>query len=239
MTCAYSSGDGKFVASGGLDNNCSIYNLQQEDGKACRELNGHGAFISCCRFLDEGHILTSSGDHSCILWDIDKNQAQHTFAEHEGDVMGVSIAPDGNNFVSCAIDQFAFLWDLRTPSYVFRFIGHEGDVNAITYMRNGNAFATASDDSTARLFDIRAGKQLQYYGNDEITIGVTGVDFSISGKFLFAGYDDCNCIIWDTLTGDKLNTLTGHESRLSSLGVNCDGTALCTGGWDNLLKIWA
>jgi len=153
--------------------------------------------------------------------------------------MGVSISPEGNNFVSCAIDQFAFLWDIRAPSYVYRFIGHEGDVNAITYMRNGNAFATASDDSTARLFDIRAGRQLQLYGNEEITIGVTGVDFSHSGKFLFAGYDDCNCIIWDTLTGDKLTVLTGHESRLSSLGVNCDGTALCTGGWDNLLKIWA
>jgi guanine nucleotide-binding protein G(I)/G(S)/G(T) subunit beta-1 len=239
MTCAYSPGDGKFVASGGLDNNCSIYNLQQDDGKACRELNGHGAFISCCRFLDDGHILTSSGDHSCILWDIDKGQAQHTFAEHEGDVMGVAISPDLNNFVSCAIDQFSFFWDLRAPSYIYRFTGHDGDVNAIAYMRNGRAFATASDDSSARLFDIRAGRQMQYYGSDEISIGVTSVDFSVSGRFLFAGYDDYNCMIWDTLSGERLGVLTGHENRLSTLGVNVDGTALCTGGWDNLLKVWA
>jgi len=241
MTCAYSPGDGgKFVASGGLDNNCSIYNLQQDDGKPCRELNGHGAFISCCRFLDDSHILTSSGDHTCILWDIEKGTAKHTFAEHEGDVMGVAISPDGNNFVSCSIDMFSFFfWDIRSQKYIYKFSGHEGDVNSIAYMKNGRAFGTASDDATARMFDIRAGRQLQVYGSEEITVGVTSVDFSISGKFLFAGYDDYSCLVWDSLTGERLHVLQGHENRLSTLGVNVDGTALCTGGWDNLLRVWA
>jgi len=240
MTCAYSPGDGgKFVASGGLDNNCSIYNLTTDDGKPCRELNGHGAFISCCRFLDDGHILTSSGDHTCILWDIATGQQQHTFAEHDGDVMGVAISPDGNNFVSCAIDMFSFYWDIRAPRYIYRFTGHEGDVNAIAYMKNGRAFGTASDDATAKMFDIRAGKQMQSYGNEEISIGVTSIDFSTSGRYLFAGYDDYSCMVWDTLSGDRLHVLQGHENRLSTLGVNIDGTALCTGGWDNLLKVWA
>jgi len=106
-------------------------------------------------------------------------------------------------------------------------------------MKNGRAFGTASDDSTARMFDIRAGKNLQTYGTEEINIGVTSVDFSISGRYLFAGYDDFSCMVWDTLSGEKLHNLQGHENRLSTLGVNVDGTALCTGGWDNLLKVWA
>jgi len=112
MTCAYSP-SGKFVASGGLDNSCSVYNLQVDDGKACRELNGHGAFISCCRFVDDSQILTSSGDHTCALWDIGTGQQVKVFSDHDGDVMGISIAHDNSTFVSCAIDQFAFLWDLR------------------------------------------------------------------------------------------------------------------------------
>jgi len=240
MTCAYSPGEGgRFVASGGLDNNCSIYNLQLDEGKACRELNGHGAFISCCRFLDDASILTSSGDHSCILWNIEKGVPEHKFEEHDGDVMGVSISPDKNNFVSCAIDKMAFLWDLRTPKYVTKFTGHNGDVNSIAYMRNGRAFATASDDYSAILFDIRAGQRIQTFGNAEIAVGVTSVDFSLSGRYLFAGYDDYTCIVWDSLTGEKLHQLSGHENRLSTLGVNVDGTALCTGGWDNLLRVWA
>jgi len=240
MTCAYAPGDaGKFVASGGLDNNCSIYNLILDEQKACRELVGHGAFISCCRFLDDSSILTSSGDHTCILWDIERSAAEHKFEEHEGDVMGVAISPDKSNFVSCAIDRSAFMWDLRAPKYITKFVGHSGDVNAIAYMRNGRAFATASDDYTAMLFDIRAGQRLQTFGNGEISVGVTSVDFSVSGRYLFAGYDDYTCIVWDSLTGERLHQLSGHENRLSTLGVNVDGTALCTGGWDNLLRIWA
>jgi len=238
MTCAYAP-LGKFVASGGLDNSCSIYNLQSEDNKACRELNGHGAFISCCRFVDEKQILTASGDHSCILWDIEKGQQTRTFSDHEGDVMGVSIAPGGDHFVSCAIDTFAFLWDLRAGKYQWKFGGHESDVNAITYMKNGQGFGTASDDATLRMFDIRAGREMMVFSSEDISCGVTSVDFSFSGRFLFGGYDDFNCIMWETLTAEVAHTLQGHENRVSTLGVNFDGTALCTGGWDNLLKVWA
>ena len=32
---------------------------------------------------------------------------------------------------------------------------------------------------------------------------------------------------------------TGHENRVSCLGVSPTGDALCTGSWDTLLKIWA
>jgi len=246
MTCAYAP-SGKFVASGGLDNSCSIYNLQTDDGKACRELTGHGAFISCCRFIDDGNILTSSGDHTCILWDIEKQVQTTVFADHEGDVMGISISPDNSTFVSCAIDTFSFLWDLRAGKYQYRFVGHEGDINAISFMKNGHAFGTASDDATCKLFDLRAGREMMSYGSEDISCGVTSVDFSTSGRFLFGGYDDYQCIMWETLTGEKAKwqgakpeeNLSKHGNRVSTIGVNVDGTALCTGGWDNFLNIWA
>ena len=31
----------------------------------------------------------------------------------------------------------------------------------------------------------------------------------------------------------------GHENRVSCLGVNSTGEALCTGSWDTYLKVWA
>ena len=42
MTCAYAP-SGNFVACGGLDNICSIYNLKTREGtvRVSRELNGH------------------------------------------------------------------------------------------------------------------------------------------------------------------------------------------------------
>ena len=63
MTCAYAP-SGNFVACGGLDNICSIYSLKTREGnvRVSRELPGHTGYLSCCRFLDDNQIVTSSGD---------------------------------------------------------------------------------------------------------------------------------------------------------------------------------
>lgn len=88
MTCAYSP-SGNYVACGGLDNVCSIYNLNAKEGphRPARELASHTGYISCCRFLDDRKILTSSGDMTCVLWDIDAGVKLSTFQDHTGDVM--------------------------------------------------------------------------------------------------------------------------------------------------------
>ena len=54
MTCAYAP-SGNFVACGGLDNICSIYNLSSRDGptRVARELSGHSGYLSCCRFVND------------------------------------------------------------------------------------------------------------------------------------------------------------------------------------------
>lgn len=56
---------------------------------------------------------------------------------------------------------------------------------------------------------------------------------------MFAGYDDYNCNVWDTLKGERVGVLAAHENRVSCIGVSTDGMGLCTGSWDSMLKIWA
>ena len=214
MTCAYSP-SGNYVACGGLDNICSIYNLSAREGptRVARELSGHSGYLSCCRFISDKRILTSSGDMTCVLWDLETGSKVHEFADHLGDVMSLSINPlDHNQFVSGACDAFAKLWDIRQQKCVQTFAAHDSDINAIQFFPNGNAFGTGSDDASCRLFDIRADRELASYqvcscldnhvqpfasANilqiPEPVCGITSVAFSVSGRLLFAGYDDFEC----------------------------------------------
>jgi WD40 repeat protein len=48
-----------------------MISFRDSSTRVCRELNAHTGYISCCRFLNERQIITSSGDLSCILWDIE------------------------------------------------------------------------------------------------------------------------------------------------------------------------
>jgi len=105
------------------------------------------------------------------------------------------------------------------------------------FFPNGDAFATGSDDASCKLFDLRADRELNTYVHPNILCGITSVAFSLSGRVLFAGYDDYNCNVWDTLKGERIGVLSGHDNRISCLGVSGDGIALCTGSWDSLLKV--
>lgn len=167
MTCAYAP-SGNYVACGGLDNICSIYNLnQQREGptRVARELSGHAGYLSCCRFINDRSILTSSGDMTCMKWDIETGQKVIEFADHLGDVMSISLNPtNSNTFISGACDAFAKLWDIRAGKAVQTFAGHESDINAIQFFPDGHSFVTGSDDATCRLFDIRADRELNLYG---------------------------------------------------------------------------
>ncbi|WVO12662.1 hypothetical protein L204_100267 [Cryptococcus depauperatus] len=210
MTCAYSP-SGNFVACGGLDNICSVYSLRgaapggpSGQAKVARELSAHTGYLSCCRFLNDRQILTSSGDMSCMLWDIEQGSRVMEFNDHSGDVMRQVV-----NLLVCT--------DISFP--------------------NGDAFATGSDDASCKLFDLRADRELNHYSHDNILCGITSVAFSLSGRVLFAGYDDYNCNVWDTLKGERIGVLAGHDNRISCLGVSGDGMALATGSWDSLLKV--
>ena len=86
MTCAY-SGSGELVACGGLDNLCSVYKLNNGGAaggggtgpapqKTFAELAQHEGYLSCCRFIGDNEIITSSGDSTCILWDVQTKVAK-------------------------------------------------------------------------------------------------------------------------------------------------------------------
>ena len=155
MTCAFARHPTTtLVASGGLDNLCSVYKIDQnrdaQGPPTPRELGGHSGYISCCRFLNDKQILTSSGDMSCILWDIESTKALSTFKSHHGDVMlyslllfsafflrfmnyslTFSISLHGDTFVSGGCDKTARLWDIRQPQCTQIFSGHTNDINSV------------------------------------------------------------------------------------------------------------
>lgn len=246
MSCAFEQSRGNLIACGGLDNLCSIYNISDgspQVSKADKELAAHDGYLSCCRFIDETKILTSSGDSSCLLWDTQTGEILQTFSDHKGDVMSVSLCPsDPNVFVSGSVDTTARIWDIRTGKNVQTHVGHESDINAVDFFPDGKAFGTGSDDSTCRLFDMRSYGEVNKFGSDTIKCGITSVTLGKSGRLIFAGYDDYNVHAWDTLSSGDTHAFqlpSPHENRVSCLGINPAGDALCTGSWDTHLKIWA
>lgn len=254
MAVGFEQTMGNMVASGGLDNICTVYPLKSPD-KAV-ELASHDGFLSCCRFLDEKEILTASGDSTVILWDIATARPVSTFAEHTKDAMFLSLKPgDRNFFATCSVDTTTKLWDVRAPqAAVATFTGHTADVNGVEFMPSEpNCLGTCSQDNTVRLYDIRAYNELACYstgapsgalGEAEANDGLTSLTFSRSGRLVFCGTADGSVVAFDVLASSSSAAPTftlqqAHERQVSGVGISPVGDALCTTSWDGLLKIWA
>src|SRR5690242_16523426 len=88
--------------------------------------------VSCCRFLGENQMITSSGDCSCMLWDVESAGISQKFADHTSDVTALAINPGNQNvFVSVSGDNTAKLWDIRSGKVLFTFKGHTAEINCI------------------------------------------------------------------------------------------------------------
>jgi len=122
-------------------------------------------------------------------------------------------------------------------------------------MNNGYSFATGSDDYSCLLFDTRSRSQVARYaaprssGSAGLSIngGVYGLDFSKSGRVLFAAYEDGKAVAWETISKERVYHKIEHEKRegetdkkrMSGVGVSPDGRSVCTASWDTTLQVWA
>lgn len=67
---------------------------------------------------------------SCV-WDLEKGKREVEFEAHQGDVVSISMSPDGKQFVTGSVDKTARLWDVRATDPKQTFWGHDADVNSV------------------------------------------------------------------------------------------------------------
>eukprot|EP01084_Bolivina_argentea_P239320 402272_1 len=265
VSCAYSP-DGTYICSGGMDNTISIFNVENSIGwevkAAILELKEHNGFISSIKCIqnNSSQLLTSSGDRSVKLWDIEKQKSLCTYINHTQDVECIDINIEKTLFVSGSVDNMIYVQDYRmnnnkdsdasdekNNSTKLRFKGHDSDVNAVKWFPDNNAFLSGSEDSTVKLWDLRSMQQLNEYRDRHKSpddLSVTSIDCSKSGYYVIAGFDESPCcMIWNVMTSrmelndDRQKQLV-HPSRVSCLQVSPKGNSIATGSWDTIVRQW-
>ncbi|CAN8011310.1 unnamed protein product [Ixodes pacificus] len=231
MACAYAP-SGNMVACGGLDNKVTVYPLSFEEDVSTKKkaVGTHTSYMSCCLFPNSDQQVQERQKHE---------RAESGWASELGTIasmlhgfeacrcllsLSVALVGHGHNTKFGPAGRLA-------GSILFIHI--EPRDKKFTKEKVSQGFISM----TCRLYDLRADREVAVYSKQSIIFGVNSVDFSVSGRLLFAGYNDYTVNVWDALKCVRLSILYGHENRVTCLKVSPDGTALSTGSWDFTLRV--
>jgi guanine nucleotide-binding protein G(I)/G(S)/G(T) subunit beta-1 len=249
-TCAFSPNK-RHVASGGLDSYCTIYDLEAvreagvpQDGFPTTplvRLQGHSSYVSSCQVTaDERHIVTSSGDMTCALWNIDTGTKVIEFRGHARDVNSVAVSSRQNIVVSGSSDRQVKVWDLRTGESVQSFREpHTSDINCVKISRDGHSFLSAGDDELCALFDLRSDCCMQTYTSDAIASPITCAELSLSGRVIFAATEANGVHMFDTLKAERFDWFEPSKEQATCVACSPDGLVMGTSSWDKTIRIWS
>ncbi len=211
------SPDGKYIASGGLDQTIKIW--KTDTGKLVRTFEGHKSWVKSVVFSPNGkYIASGSLDQTIKIWKTGTGKLVKTLKGHKDSLLSVSFSPDGKYIASGSKDNTVRIWETDTGRLIRILKGHKDWVFSVSFSPDGKYIASGSADRTIKIWEIDT-KRLIYTlkGNED---SVFLINFSPDGRRIISGSADGSIRIWDVTSGKELLSLWNFDNAVLALKPN-------------------
>ncbi|MDY7036228.1 MAG: caspase family protein [Thermodesulfobacteriota bacterium] len=195
-----------------------------------------GPVSSLALSRDEKVLMTSVGDNSIRLWDLDIGREIAKLPGHKTRIAVLSISPDGQMAASADTDGDIGIWDLKELKMLHLIKSPSKDVRGLYFNSKGDRLITGSREGKIRLWDVKTGKIAQLFTTHE------------AGMSVFCIYPDDHFVISCGLDGklSRHNMATGrhimdYEGKgldMRSVFIGTQGTVLAGGGAKGEVFLW-
>jgi WD40 repeat protein/uncharacterized caspase-like protein len=243
------SPDGRWLAAGGWmapgfgvrDNEMGDIRLYEyATGNLVALLRGHTDAVNSLAFSPDGKLLISgSGDHTAILWDVANRRLVHRLWGHRQIVYPTGFTRDGMRAVTGSDDATIKVWSVNDGKEIATLTGHKERIFRLAISAADGTIASASVDGEIRLWDDKTGQFRRSLPNTGAAVGA--LSFTPNGKQLLA----CNagaqnrCHVWELATGNEVVTYTKHDNIVIAAAVSADGLLAATAGGSHAqIHVW-
>ena len=236
-TLSYSPVNDSAIATGGVGNSISLWNLQNESKITLR---GHRDTVNSVAYSPNGKTLASGGDDWTLrLWDTTRGEntatLKHVVDRTKYAVTAVAFSPDGQILATAAIH--IKLWNLRNQAEIAT-LRRDNYVRALDFSSDGR-FLAAGDQGGPRnvkVWDVSTRQAVASMQAD--SKAVYSVVFSPDDRLLAsAGYDGI-IKLWTVSDWNLQGTLHSPGGTVYSLDIAPDGKALASTGHESV-SLWA
>jgi WD40 repeat protein/serine/threonine protein kinase len=235
---AFSPGDGRYIASGGLDRSLRLWD--RITGHEIRPFHGHEGFVRGLAFSPDGRwLLSASEDNSLKLWEIASGRNVADFHGHQSFATCVAFSPDGQVIASGGQDRAVKLWS-ATRSAPLTLAGHDGAVHGVAFLPQSHRLVAATGYFSTRrrlkLWDTTTGEPLEPFFED-CRAEVFAVALHRDGRRLATAcwyrVGEVGVVgVWDLNTGQLVREKKAEAARVADVAYSRDGRWLVTAAVD-------
>lgn len=216
------SPDGKTVASASWDRSIILWDIETGAKKLVLK---HGYHPHRVIFSPDGRFLYSSGGDGTIKkWDLETGNAK-AIVSGRNEILNLSLSSDGSLLACDCRAKAAEVLDARAGAR--KLTASHGDyIWAVALAPDSKLLAVAGGDKRLPvvLWDVQTGRVVRRFSGIK---NAGSVAFSADGRVLAVGsQEDENIKLFNTATGELLQTLSKNGSRFSQLVFSPDGRLL-------------
>ncbi|RDX90165.1 Angio-associated migratory cell protein [Mucuna pruriens] len=196
---------------------------------------GHGASVTCGDFTPDGRkkICTGSDDATLRIWNPKSGESIHVVQGHPYHTAGLTcltINSTSTLALSGSKDGSVHLVNITTGRVVDNnaLASHSDSIECVGFAPSDSWAAVGGMDKKLIIWDI---EHLLPRGICEHEDGVTCLAW-LSASFVATGCVDGKVRLWDSRSGDCVETLKGHSDAIQSLSVSANGDYLVSASLD-------
>lgn len=233
------SPDGTHLATG--DAYGGIFLWDVSTGQLIDTFPGHAAGVTSVAFSPDGNTLASvSRDQTVRIWETGTHK-YHTLLEHIRPVTSAAFnLVDGRILAIGSLDHNIYLYDIMSNSCIATLEGHADGVRTVAFSPDGQRLASGDEAQQIHIWESNKHSfQHRYTLPEQHTGVVSSVAFSPKDAHILAsGSHDHTIKIWNVVTRDCLDTLSGHIEGISAIAFSPNGRMLVSSSYDCTVKVW-
>ena len=152
------SGDGRMLATGGVESKANIDIAAMMSGAMSGQRPKKGSKTPDPADMMKDLKVESVGQVK--LWDVATGREIAAIKGHGRGVTKVAFSRDGKLLATGASDNTIKIWDVATRTEVRALTGHTSSIESIDFTPDGRLLASASEDGSTFLWDTKTGEHL-------------------------------------------------------------------------------